>query len=73
MLLCDCRPSLDLFSQVIKLLEGNTDYIGTDILARAHLSTYLVRGPDQIDKVLLLLYFYLKRLNYYCLAFIFVG
>ena len=37
---------------MIRLLEGSKDCVGTDVLARAHLSMYLLRGPDRVDKVL---------------------
>ena len=39
---------------MIRLLEGHNDSVRTDILARAHLSMYLLRSPDRVDKVQLL-------------------
>jgi len=64
---CDCRAALDLCSQVIKLLKVSSDHVSTDVLARAHLSTYLLHGPDQMDKVSLLIsslfYNFVKKVN----------
>ena len=51
MTLYGCRLPVDLCSEVIRLLGGSTDYVGTDILARAHLCMYLVCAPNRMDKV----------------------
>lgn len=45
------------------MIGGSNDCVSTDILARAHLSKYLLRGPDRMDKVSLLLFLLFSNLK----------
>jgi hypothetical protein len=51
---CKFRPATDLCTEALKLLDSVSDEQGgyiLDLKARAHISTFILRAPDHIDKV----------------------
>lgn len=51
---CMFRPASDLCTEALKLLDsvnGAKNVSVLDLKARAHLSMFILRAPDHIDKV----------------------